>query len=67
MIGRKDIILRSGNEIIVKIRKKNTIYKKGILKNKQIINLKKINYIQAVNFSKRLNVLSIDSNIYEND
>lgn len=67
MITKKNIILRSGNEIIVKIRKKNVSYKKGILFNNNITNLEKINYDQKKDFGKRLNILSIDSNIYKND
>lgn len=67
MITKKNIILRSGNEIIVKIRKKNVSYKKGILFNNKITNLEKINYDQKKDFGKRLNILSIDSNIYKND
>lgn len=67
MITKKNIILRSGNEIIVKIRKKNISYKKGILFNNKITNLEKINYDQKNDFVKRLNILNNDSNLYKND
>lgn len=63
MITRKNIILQKGNEIIVKLRKKNVTYKKGVLFNNKITNLKKINYYQKNDFAKRLKVSSKNYNI----